>query len=363
MNTSLTICDFLEQGGAQVSFFDMGRRVIEIPLDVMRRFEATEAPYPLPFLQSAWLGILFQYPQANAPQTNTSDQNETSTVNPHNIWFVKLALDEQGLLQQAARDDFLRHILKTLDETLTNKEQSQQPVPDDNPHGFTPREDRMAMFHAKISKLTGEAPSQYYAHAMDYFAGTAGYEQWNFVGLQGIADVAARINENNNRQTLAQAIPHLPTTPFAALCGCLENVELEKMLTQKIAVRVNEALNNNDAVLVAAGIRGLSYGTDQDTIISTIMSALESSSGRNVEVLAAIAGRAWETLKNPALRSLFLENLALCEAGQQAFNSIMTDLLFLPELRQLIKKDFRKPERSEQLAASIGKFLELVQTV
>jgi len=368
MNDSLTICDFLEQGGAQVNFFDMGRRVIEIPLDVIRRFEATDTPYPLPFLQSAWLGILFQYPQAKTPQTNTNEQNETSTVNPHNIWFVKLALDEQGLLQQAARDDFLRHVLKTLDETLINKEQSQQPVPDDNPHGFTPREDRMAMFHAKISKLTGEDPSQYYAHAMDYFAGTAGFEQWNFVGLQGIADVVARLNENtldgkSNEQTLAQAIPHLPTTPFAALCSCLENVELDEILTQEIATRINKAQIDNDAVLVAAGIRGLSYSTDQDTIISTIMSALESSSGHNVEVLAAIAGRAWETLKDPALRFLFLENLALCEAGQQAFDSIMADLLYLPELRQLIKNDFHKPERSEHLATSIGKFLKLVQTV
>ena len=372
MNTSLTICEFLEQGGAQVSFFDMGRRVIEIPLDVMRRFEATETPYPLPFLQSAWLGILFQYPQAKTPQINTNDHTETSTVNPHNIWFVKLPLDEQGLLQQAARDDFLRHILKTLDKTLDetsgNKEQSQQQTPDDNPHGFTPKEDRMAMFHAKISKQTGEPPSQYYAHAMDYFTGTAGFEQWNFVGLQGIADVAARLSENtldgkSNKQTLAQAIPHLPATPFAALCSCLENVELDETLTQKIAARINKALIDNDAVLVAAGIRGLSYSTDQDTIISTIMSALESSSGHNVEVLAAIAGRAWETLKNPKLRFLFLENLALCEVGQQAFDSIMADLLFLPELRQLIKNDFHKPERSEHLSASIGKFLKLVQTV
>ena len=174
MNTSLTICDFLEQGGAQVSFFDMGRRVIEIPLDVIRQFEATVTPYPLPFLQSAWLGILFQYPQAKTSQKNPNDQTETSTANPYNIWFVKLALDEQGLLQQAARDDFLRHILKTLDETLINKEQSPQPVPDDNPHGFTPKEDRMAMFHAKTLKQTGEPPTQYYAHAMDYFTGTAG---------------------------------------------------------------------------------------------------------------------------------------------------------------------------------------------
>ena len=138
MSNTLTICDFLEQGGARVNIFDMGRRVVEIPLDVMRRFESTETPYPQPFLQSAWLGILFQYPHAK--------------VNSQNIWFVKLPLDEQGLLKQAARDDFLRHVIKQLDETLNEKSdiEPRQQMPEDNPHGFTPREDRMAMFHAKV---------------------------------------------------------------------------------------------------------------------------------------------------------------------------------------------------------------------
>ena len=349
MNNSLTICDLLEQGGAQASFFDMGRRVIEMPLDIIRGFESTDIAYPQPFLQSAWLGIVFQYP------------DEVSN-NPHNIWFVKLPLDEQGLLQLAARDDFLRHVLKSLDETLNNNEKLQQPIPDDNPHGFTPREDRMAVFHAKISKQTGEPPSQYYSHAMDYFAGTAGFEQWNFVGLQGIADVAVRLDEKSNAQILLKAIPQIPVTPFAALCSCLENVAIDKTLTQTIAARITKALENNDVMIIAAGIRGLSFSTDRDTVTASIMSVLKTSAGRNVEVLAAIAGRAWETLENPVLRFSFLENLALCDAGQQAFDNIMADLLFLSNLRLLITDDFRKPECSKQLATAISNFLKKVKT-
>jgi hypothetical protein len=252
MVNSLTICDFLEQGGAQVSFFDMGRRVVEIPLDVMRSFESAETPYPQPFLQHAWLGIVFQYPNSIA------DSQATST-NPHNIWFVKLPLDEQGLLQQAARDDFLRHILKSLDETLKNSNDKtlQQQTVDDNPHGFTPREDRMAVFHAKISKQSEDPPSQFYTHARDYFAGTAGFEQWNFVGLQGIADVVARLGDKNNMQILVEAIPQIPATPFSALCGCLESVEINAAITQEIAARITKEIENNDVVLVATGIRGL----------------------------------------------------------------------------------------------------------
>ena len=136
---------------------------------------------------------------------------------------------------------------------------------------------------------------------------------------------------------------------------------LDKTLTQTIAERINKALKDESAVEVAAGIRGLSHSIDRNNVITTIQSVLSNPVGRNVEVLAAIAGRAWETLEDSALRFSFLENLALCEAGQQAFDGIMADLLFLPGLRQLIKEDFRKTERSEQLATAIGKFYQSVQ--
>lgn len=350
MNDSLTLSSFLEQSGAQVTIFDMGRRVVEIPLDTVRNFELAEIAYPLPFLQSAWLGILFQYP----------DKKNNNSENNHNIWFIKLPLDEQGLIQQAARDDFLHRMLETMAEALKNESQHQSL--DDNPYGFTPREDRMAVFHAKIAKKIGDAASQYYEHARDYFSGKAGYEQWNFVGLQGIADVAARLEENGNEQILIQAISQLPSTPFAALCSCLENSVPSEGLTKEISSRINQAIEDDDAVIVAAGIRGLSNSKDRDTNTETIRAVLNRPVGKNVEVLAAIAGRDWETLENSEIRKLFLESLAACDAGQQAFNGILSDLLFLPGLRQLIKDEFRSTSRSKKLANAIGAFLSSVQS-
>ena len=224
----------------------------------------------------------------------------------------------------------------------------------------------MAVFHAKISKQTNDPASQFYTHARDYFAGKHGYEQWNFVGLQGIADFVARLDEDaldgkTNAQILAQAIPHIPTIPFSALCSCLENNAIDKTLAQTIAERINKALQDENAVEAAAGIRGFSFSTDRNVITAIIKSVLDNPVGQNVEVLAAIAGRAWETLEDATLRFSFLENLALCGAGQQAFNSIITDLLFLPGLRQPIIEDFRRPERSDQLATAIGAFYQSVQ--
>ena len=321
----------------------------------MRSFELNEIAFPQPFLRAAWLGILFYNP---AKKNDPGDMN--ADIDVQNIWFIKLPLDEKGLLLQAARDDFLHRLVEDMAEATGNT--LQQKSIDENPHGFTPREDKMAVIHAKISRQLGNPPSQFYAHARDYFSGKTGFDQWNFVGLQGIADVAARLDEDNNAQILGNAIPYLPTVPFAALCSCLENSEVDKTLATEIARRINRSVESKDDAIVAAGIRGLSNSQDRDTINTALQSVLGTHAGRNVEVLAAIAGRCWKALENSNLRLLFLEALATCEAGQQAFNSMMSDLLFMPGLQQSLKSDFGHPERSRQLKGAIEAFLDSVKT-
>ncbi len=326
-----TLSEFLQQTGALVQFYDMGRRLVEIPAADMLAIERQQQAYPQPFLRSASLAVLFYYENSDA--TNSDQQ----------IWFLKFPLDEQGLLQQAARDDFLRRMVERLAEQALakhNPESTQSPpnMPEDNPHGFTPREDRMACFHARVAKQLGQPASQFYAHAADYFTGSNGFEQWNFVGLQGIADVATRLDENDNLATLIKAIPQLPITPFAALCSCLENEIIDPALSAALSARITTALQETDADIaantVAAAIRGLSHGSDQQTLITALHSVLGGNSGRNVEVLATIAGRAWQCLAQEDIRRAFLCNLALCDAGQGAFDNIMADLMFMPGLRQ-----------------------------
>lgn len=348
MNQNLTLTEFLADTGARAHFFDMGRRVVEIPADVILAFEHAETPYPQPFLQCAWLGILFQHEEAADAQ---------------HIWFLKLPLDEQGLLVQAARDDFLRRIAETLTASGPDTAAQQQAL-DDNPHGFTPREERMAVFHAKVSKKLGQAPSHFYDHAHNYFHGETGFEQWNFVGLQGIADVAARLDEDDNQRALTAAIPQLPATPLVALCSCLENEAIDNSLAQALTARIEHELQHPGAdsgSIVAGGVRGLSHCQDLAMVINTLQTVMADPLGRNVEVLAAIAGRAWEALAEPTLRFRFLESLAHCESGQQAFDGIMADLLYLPTLRRLLLADFRSPDCSPALTSAIAAFLTSFQ--
>ncbi len=326
-----TLSEFLQQIGAQVQFYDMGRRLVEIPAADMLAIERQQQAYPQPFLRSASLGVVFY------------DEDGDGANSDQQIWFLKFPLDEQGLLQQAARDDFLRRLVAQMAEQALAKHdpgttQNPPDMPEDNPHGFTPREDRMACFHAKVAKRLGQPASQFYAHAVDYFTGSNGFEQWRFVGLQGIADVAARLDEDDNLTTLVKAIPQLPITPFAALCSCLENEAIAPALSVALSARIAAALQETDthiaANTVAATLRGLSYGNDQQTLTIALRSVLASDSGRNVEVLATIAGRAWQCLDQDDIRHAFLYNLALCDAGQGAFDNIMADLMFMPGLRQ-----------------------------
>lgn len=372
-NIPQTICEFLTQTGAQVHFYDMGRRVVEISNDDMLAIEHQQMPYPQPFLRSAWLGVLFYY----------DDPDADTETNNHQIWFLKFPLDEKGLLNQDARNDFLRRIIETLAEQTLAKhnaetgeerkfsQQNAAPdMPEDNPHGFTPREDRMASFHAKIAKKLGQSPSQYYPHAADYFTGSAGFEQWNFVGLQGIADVAARLDEDNNLATLIKAIPQLPITPFAALCSCLENETIAPDLSAALGARLehdlHEADTNTAANSVAAAIRGLSHGSDQQALIKTLRATLNTDTGHNVEVLATIAGRAWQCLEDAEIRRAFLQSLARCEAGQGAFDNIMADLMFIPGLRKALLDELRNlrddAECTTQQASVIDSFFQSLQT-
>lgn len=338
MHTVLTLGDFLHQTGATAHFFDLGRRVVEIPPATLAAFEQAEIPYPLPFLRAAWLGVLFRHKEGQPGE-------EAPT-----IWFLRFPLDEQGKLIQAARDGFLSRLLETAGAANATL--------DDNPLGFTPRPERMAVFHAKAAKQLGQAPSQFYAHAVEYFRGTLGFEQWNFVGLQGIADLAARLDEDDNAAILARAIADVPATPFTALCNCLENEAVDAALGRALAARIAAGLAERDALTVAAGLRGLSLCTDRATVAATLSLVLDSALGSHVEVLAAIAGRAWESLSDASLQRHFLERLAECEAGQRAFDHILADLVFMPTLGESLRQNLKDPRHSDQLKAAINAFLQ-----
>lgn len=344
-----TITEFLESTGARLRLFDMGRRIVKLSRDEFLKFERNEIPYPLPQQQQAWFGILFQ-----------EQEHEAEPF----IWFLRLPLDEVGHLTVAARDDFLHRLLERVGENLQATKEGRQleDALKDNPYCFKPRDDRMAIFHAKASRAMKQPASQYYSHARQYFSGELGWDQWSFVGYQGIADVAARLEEEDNAQLLASAIPLLPARPFEALCHCLENEEIPLPLAEALFKRAQQALEEStpDLSIVSAALRGVALTRSKTTREQLIQTVLNHPCSSNPDVLAAICGRTWEPLTDAALNLPFLERLAQNSAGQEFFNQCLSDLLYLPGMRAPLLAALRNPARSEQLGEAMGALFESV---
>ncbi len=347
MQPPQTLIDFIQSTDAHFQLFDMGRRVSTLSSATFAGFEQAQLPYPLPYMQQAWIAVLLWNPQQATQQL---------------IWFLKLPLDEQGLLVQAARDDFLQRLARCVGNQLLEHSAEQDPLKD-NPFSFTPDPDKMAAFHAQAGVILDQPVSAFYQPGRDYLSGLRGYDNWRTLGLQGIADICSRLQQHSNASVLNAAIEHLPLEPLAAFAAQLEHQPLPSSLSQTLARRLHRELETNHCApgLIAALLRGLSL-SDSDALRHTALEqVLQSRYATDVEVLVAIASRCWQDLATAELCRLFLEALAGNDAGQSCFNRILADLVFIPGMRSPIMGGLRNPERSAALAQALGGFLAPVR--
>ncbi|MCP3870247.1 MAG: DUF3549 family protein [Gammaproteobacteria bacterium] len=350
MNNQLnvtTLLEFLESTGAHLRFIDMGRRITPIAREDFLGFEKADIPYPLPVQQQAWIALLFE--------------NPVQCTDPY-VWFLRFPLDEQGKLVQSTRDDFMHQLLERIGANLEKVKQEGgiENSIGKNPYSFEPRDDRRAIFYATASKLLQVKKSKYYSHARDYFNNTLGWDQWPFVGFQGIADLAARIDEADNEAIVTRAIPLLPFRPLEALCHCLENQVLPPTVAQALSARAMEnlSLESPDNLVTAAIVRGVSRS--ETHCKKLLLQVLSLPCGDDPTILSAIGGRAWECLTDEAISKPFLQRLAENSGGQEVFNQCLMDLMFLPGMRQPLLNVLRDPERTTELSRSVGSFFQHV---
>lgn len=338
-----TLGGLLEKANARYRVFDLGRRVAKIPQSRFRQIERGERPYPLPLQQQAWLGVLFW-----------------DRIDPgqHFVWFLRFPLDETGQLQAAARDEFLEDVLSALGRTAGSAAGIRE-LEQESPYAFKPREERLAAFHAKALVALKRGPSRFYAHGRDYLAGAPGYDQWAFVGLQGLADVAARLDQDGNAARVAEAIPQLPAEPLCLLCQLLENENLPGRVAASLHRRLVAALASDPVPVaeVTALVRAIGNTAHGEVRHRMLEAVLESHGRVGIDPLVALGGRAWEALRDDALRLRYLEVLAATEAGRELFPALMRDLLFVPGMRPLLLASFRNPARTPELVAAIGGLL------
>lgn len=342
MQIPQTLSDFFDQSHTRYRVFDLGRGIRKLDSDTFRRFENSEQPYPYPLQQHAWLGILGWNQQAKTEQF---------------IWFLKFPLDETGTLLPSARDSFLHGLLATLGSNIQAAREGGEftDALGESPFGFKPREGMMAGFHAKALKTLGEPPSRFYAHARDYLEGKPGYEQWAFVGLQGFADICARLDEDENEAITLRALPQLPAPALIALCGFIENEAPSTAMAEALLARLCGALSSDEADMsvITALLRAFAQ-SGKGLAARAVTAALDSAQRHDIHLLAAIAARNWEVLKEPNMAQRFVEALAENSLGLDAFSQVMADLLALPGMRPVLLGQLRAPERSTAVTIAVG---------
>jgi hypothetical protein len=225
----------------------------------------------------------------------------------------------------------------------------------DSPYTFKPREDKMAAFNAQATQALTHPASQYYPAAKAYFSGHASLNNWQTLGMQGVADVAARLDEIETNE-FVNTISMIPSEPFMMLSTFLENSEPSTRVVERFIAIANDSLASKqpDLALICACLRAISNSTATGLLAQFIRQLLTHDISRHIEILAIISGRTWQVLKQETVCQQFVEQLAHNDADYSGFSHLLADLMYLPDMRIPVMKALRNPERSEKLSSFIG---------
>ncbi|ABE54829.1 conserved hypothetical protein [Shewanella denitrificans OS217] len=347
MTEITTLSQFLTTANTQFQVYDLGRRVQHIDALAFHQIESLLAPYPYPIQGHAQLGLVF-WQQSAQPY----------------IWFLKLPLDEQGLLSPAPRSQFIQMILDALGRDLTQElTEAQQEQFANHPFSFKPNQHKLALFNALVRQQLGQPASSQYEFAAQYLSEQAVIGEssaveneshsWEQLGLQGIADVCVRAQSLDNMDSLIRSFDFSPLPVHAALCQCLEHLPLEPSLAEKIYLLFEQASNEHKASYLAA------LASSPSLSIKAI-AHLAQHNLLDANHLVTIAARNWQALKDDSCRKSYLEALALQEQG--FFNQVFADIVAIPSLRQALLLDLRNPERSNILSIAIGGLFKAAQS-
>lgn len=336
-----TISELLALSDSQYRIYDLGRRVDKISKEQFTQIESNQLAYPYPSKGHAFIAIAFWQKQLSQPF----------------LWFVKIPLDEYGLLNQAARDHFIAIIIEALGSNITiDPSEKQEQLLKNNPYHFTPPQYKLAALNSKIKLELKQPGSEHLYLFLQYIAGDLTWGNWQEIGVQGISDFAVRINEVGNTQLLISALPKLATEVLLPLCSALENEPLTVELSNSIINAYYEYEDNNNGIeLQQHLLRALSSSCHQAHVIDFARELLVSKKP-STDILIILSGRCWLLWQKPELLMGYLECIVQMK-NQPLFSAIFKDLVGIPVIRPNIFLCMRDPKRSNELAQAIGLLL------
>ncbi len=328
-----TISEFLLHAGTEFRVFDMARGIRPLSTQTFLDIENGSVAAPYPRQQHAWFGILFFNKQASQEQY---------------IWFVKLPIDEQGLVISAARRQFLQIVVEALGKELDNKNNPNNQLPE-NPFTFVPNQHLLADFNAKCRASLDIGESKHLAKVIEYFQAPQQHD-WQELSVQGIADFCTDIINDQHQILLTKTFDNLPPQMQTALCTSLENHVLPKKLTALLINWAEEQPFNEQRIQSA--LRAVTQSSTPENVEAFILNLLKSAQFSNPNLLILIGARHWQHLNQPELLAMFIDKLVEC--GNDIFTGLYADLVQIPEIRNSMLGVLRWPHKSEKLTHAIG---------
>jgi len=335
MNKIPSILELLSMSDSQFRLYDIGRKIDKISRDDFSKIENNQLPYPYPVQGHACFAIIFW--QKKSPQ-------------PY-LWFVKLPLDERGLLNQGARSHFVAIIVEALGSDLSvDPSERQEELLKNNPYHFTPAQYKLASLNSIINFELKKAVSEHYPACLDYISGKLGWENWHNIAIQGLTDFAVRLKENDNESHFIKALPKIHDRVLTPLCAAFENEKLSINIIDGLLTKIKKTTNNN--VLRAQLLRSLSASCEHPHIVSYI-DELFAKGQLTTDDFITLSGRCWMLFSQQNRLMLFLE-LMVESQDQAIFAGIFKDLVCIPSIRPVLFMCMRDINRSEKLSTAIG---------
>ena len=338
MSNITTLDQFLSEAKAQFHIYDLGRRVQLIDKSTFKKIEQLNQPYPYPIQGHGQFAVVFW----------------TDSAQPF-IWFLKLPLDEQGFLSPSATSQFMTMIIEALGQNITKElvEKEQQKLAN-HAFSFKPTEEKLAVFNALVRKALNAKLSKQYQYAADYLQGNINKDDWQGMGLQGIADICVKLDDSQHLAMINYALSLNIKDLSIALCQCLELIEIPDTLGATLFNLFKTCDQENTKSYYFRALASQPKYT-----IKTI-EIINSVNAFTPNILIIIAARNWIALTDANTLKTYFE--ALAKQSPQMFNQVFADLVAIPLLRQQLLCFIRQPERSVQLSDAIGGLFRAIKS-
>ncbi|MGY5452916.1 DUF3549 family protein [Agarivorans sp. MS3-6] len=341
MDKITTLSEILQLSGSELRVYEMGRQIHHITNQDFYQIETAQRPYPAPIQQHARFAVCFW------------QKNQSTT--PY-IWFLQLPVDEQGFINLGARDQFIQLVVEAMGQELNRTPtEDQQHALANNQYIYKPIEEKLAFFNALYKKDSQLAPSEHYLRVRRYLSCDGNWADWQELALQGLADVVARLDRDENSTLLADAFEHLPLEVANKTLELLEHSRIDQQLSHCLAKLHAQHLADNEE-LASLYLRALSGSSVKPLVNKALLAQLKNAT--SIHSFIAIAGRLWQQLEDPKILKIFLEAIAK-QQDPELFQQIFADLVFIPTLRSFVLAQLREPTNSATLQAAIETLLQL----